>query len=149
VFCPVCKDEFRPGFTRCAACNADLVEDLSRVEKPAPVRAPDPVAAGLVRMVEFCGFFSLDDARSARDRVHDLGVRTDILIRESPDAERSGSLVEEYWLRVDAVRFREVEALLGDAAPEAAEPLACSACGRAIAADAVSCASCGASFEES
>ena len=25
MFCPVCHDEFRPGFTRCEGCDADLV----------------------------------------------------------------------------------------------------------------------------
>lgn len=28
MFCPVCKAEFREGFTECKACGVDLVEDL-------------------------------------------------------------------------------------------------------------------------
>ena len=37
MFCPSCKDEFRPGFTRCATCNVDLVDSLSDVAT-APVK---------------------------------------------------------------------------------------------------------------
>jgi hypothetical protein len=29
MFCPNCKYEYRPGFTRCADCGADLVAELS------------------------------------------------------------------------------------------------------------------------
>ena len=28
MFCPVCKVEYRPGFSRCADCDVDLVEEL-------------------------------------------------------------------------------------------------------------------------
>jgi rRNA maturation endonuclease Nob1 len=27
-FCPICQAEFRPGFTRCNACDVDLVDQL-------------------------------------------------------------------------------------------------------------------------
>jgi hypothetical protein len=35
MYCPVCRTEYRPGFTRCANCNVDLVESLPEVESPA------------------------------------------------------------------------------------------------------------------
>jgi hypothetical protein len=28
MFCPECKAEYRPGFTRCSDCDVDLVEEL-------------------------------------------------------------------------------------------------------------------------
>ncbi len=31
MFCPVCKGEFREGFTHCDNCNVDLVEDLNNI----------------------------------------------------------------------------------------------------------------------
>ncbi len=31
MFCPVCKGEFREGFTHCDNCNVDLVEDLNNL----------------------------------------------------------------------------------------------------------------------
>jgi hypothetical protein len=46
VFCPVCKSEYRVGFTKCSDCATDLVDSL-----PEPVRAsasPDIVANELL-----------------------------------------------------------------------------------------------------
>lgn len=31
MFCPVCKGEFREGFTHCDSCNVNLVEDLNNI----------------------------------------------------------------------------------------------------------------------
>ena len=31
MFCPVCKGEFREGFTHCDNCNVDLVQDLDNI----------------------------------------------------------------------------------------------------------------------
>jgi hypothetical protein len=36
MFCPECKAEYRPGFTRCSDCDTNLVEQL-----PESVRGPD------------------------------------------------------------------------------------------------------------
>jgi hypothetical protein len=36
VFCPKCRDEYRPGFTRCADCETDLVDALPELERPEP-----------------------------------------------------------------------------------------------------------------
>jgi hypothetical protein len=33
MFCPACKAEYRPGFTRCADCDVDLVDTLPSVDK--------------------------------------------------------------------------------------------------------------------
>ncbi len=33
MFCPVCKAEYREGFTRCADCDVDLVEALEAEEE--------------------------------------------------------------------------------------------------------------------
>ena len=30
MFCPQCKAEYRPGYRRCADCDIDLVDELSR-----------------------------------------------------------------------------------------------------------------------
>jgi hypothetical protein len=35
VFCPVCGDEYRPGFRRCNDCDVDLVESLPPETEPA------------------------------------------------------------------------------------------------------------------
>jgi hypothetical protein len=35
MFCPECKAEYRPGFTRCSDCDVDLVEALSPADNSA------------------------------------------------------------------------------------------------------------------
>lgn len=43
MFCPVCKYEFRPGFTHCNTCDVDLVETLPSEEEVD--HTPPPTAA--------------------------------------------------------------------------------------------------------
>ena len=107
MYCPVCKDEFRPGFTRCGACDVELVEDLtaaaaspaSVARRELPPEGADPV--GPVEMVEFCGFLALGEARDARNTLRESGIRSEIVIREAPDSPPEGEIREEYWLRVE------------------------------------------------
>ena len=49
MFCPVCKAEYRKGFTRCSDCAAELVSSLKQediTDKPPELvwRGSDPVA---------------------------------------------------------------------------------------------------------
>ena len=38
MFCPVCGDEYRPGFSRCGDCDVDLTEaPPARAEEPEPI----------------------------------------------------------------------------------------------------------------
>jgi hypothetical protein len=34
MFCPQCRAEYRPGFSHCADCDVDLVEDLPKSSRP-------------------------------------------------------------------------------------------------------------------
>ena len=36
MFCPQCKAEYRPGFSRCADCDVDLVYELPPAAEPPP-----------------------------------------------------------------------------------------------------------------
>jgi hypothetical protein len=53
MFCPVCKAEYRPGFTRCSDCDVDLVEALpgnsdAEAESPAAdLTSPEFLWAGI------------------------------------------------------------------------------------------------------
>jgi len=59
MFCPVCKAEYREGFTRCADCDADLVYEL-----PAAAIVPvEPVDPGDPEEDPFCSFWKGDDPR--------------------------------------------------------------------------------------
>lgn len=144
MFCPSCRDEFRPGFTRCEGCGVDLVDDPDQVvETPQAAKA---IPVGPVPMADYCGFVSLDEARQSRDALREGGMRWEIAIRPA-QADLSGS-DEEYWLRVEASRLREAMTLLGFEQAEAAadDGMACGKCGAAVADDAPSCPSCGERF---
>src|ERR1700674_3116451 len=39
MFCPECKAEYRPGFTRCADCDVDLVANLTEVKPESEDRS--------------------------------------------------------------------------------------------------------------
>jgi len=151
MFCPQCRDEFRSGFTKCGRCEVDLVRDLSQVGRTAEGAPAEPV---VVRMGEYCGFLALDEARSARDRLKERRIRSEIAVREPLDASWDSPVQEEYWLRVDISRIKEVEALIGevpevDHGDEPDQPgFACGDCGELVPEDAASCPKCGARFED-
>jgi len=149
MFCPACKDEFRAGFTRCASCDVDLVDSLSAV----PQAAPQPVQGGstrpaVARMVDYCGFFSLDDARDARRKLKAKGILTEIAIRDMPGLDDDD---EEYWLRIEASHIAQVTKLVGfDPASDATgdESFRCDSCGESVSAQESFCSHCGARFDE-
>ena len=154
MFCPVCRDEFRPGFTRCRACDVDLVDSLDgpaasdaagpeiEVERaPAPAaRAPRPHE----QAVNFCGFLSLEDARHAQGQLRGEGIPAEILIRDAADGR------EEFWLRVRPSDFRATQALLGydETSAHDESTVLCPACETLVPADGDRCPSCGARLEE-
>lgn len=149
MFCPQCRDEFRPGFSRCGRCNVDLVESLTADRKAVPSDAPGPVRLG-----EYCGFLSLDEARSVRDLLRERRIRSEIAVREPLDASWDEPVQEEFWLRVDVARLREVEAVVGGM-PEVEEThdvtdpgFACGGCGHHVAENETVCPECGARFDD-
>ena len=150
MFCPRCKDEFRSGFARCATCDVDLVDSLAGVEAaPARAKSKQDTATGepaLVPMREYCGFLTLDEARDARGRLKEKTILSEIVIREMPDSSK-----EEYWLRVERDRYREVFTLLGfDEHDHNAydDTFSCAECGHEVAAAESFCPKCGARFED-
>jgi hypothetical protein len=59
MICPQCKAEYRPGFTRCADCDVDLVWEPHYAQAPmgAPAEPGDP------NEDPFCSFWKGEDAR--------------------------------------------------------------------------------------
>jgi hypothetical protein len=153
MFCPICKDEFRPGFTRCASCDVDLVESLSGSAPGSAPAAPAAPAVSPRSLIEYCGFVSLDDARRARDQLLQEMIGSEIAIRVTPAPPAGGARAEEYWLRVERGRYKDVVRLLGydeaeGPAHEDEGSFACGECGKLVPADEVFCPGCGARFED-
>ncbi len=143
MFCPTCRDEFRPGFTRCATCDVDLVEHLGQAGGGVAAPAATP-SATRGRLADFCGFLTLDEARHARDRLRTRGILTEIAIRDTP-----GTADEEYWLRVERDRVPQVVAELGEEpADEGPGSFQCDACHQMLPGDATVCSRCGQQFED-
>ena len=69
MYCPNCKTEYRPGFTRCSDCDVDLVWELPKRGLVAPLdewgQAHDSVPGqpGDPNCDPFCSFWKGDDAR--------------------------------------------------------------------------------------
>ena len=149
MFCPVCRDEYRPGFSRCATCDVDLVAELDagapKVSAPAPVHVPDDDVTA-----NFCGYLTLDEARHARDAVRAAQMPAEILIRDAPASAPDAPVAEEYWLRVRPRDFRAVVALVGFEPVETAgadDSFQCSACGETVHDSDEACPGCGLRFE--
>jgi len=103
-------------------------------------------------MVDFCGFFSMQDAGHAREQLRRQRIPTEIVLREPPDADWDAPPQDEFWLRVDASRVKEVqtviESLDGENPPaERGGTFACSECGQDVAEEESFCAKCGARFD--
>ena len=152
MFCPVCRDEYRRGFTRCATCDVDLVESLETAsplqERAAPAAATVHAADPTESTVNFCGFLTLGEARAARDACRAAKVRAEILIKDVPDDD--GAPTEEYWLRILPRDARVAAGIVGvDPGIESPEDavFTCSACGAQARASDASCPGCGISFD--
>ena len=152
MFCPKCTDEFRPGFTHCAKCDVDLVDELPREKesRKSPAAAPAQIV-----MVEYCGFFSMQEAQHARSLLREEQIRSEIVIREPFEVNWDEPPQDEYWVRIERDRAKEAHMILG--AWEAEEQrkqqqeaagFACSECGQNVAAEASSCPNCGAGFDD-
>jgi hypothetical protein len=154
MFCPVCRDEYRPGFTRCATCDVELVAALDggAAAKPAPAPVLAEVAAEEAT-ANFCGFLTLDEARHARDSVKQAGMPAEILIRDAPAPADGTPAEEEYWLRVRPKDFRAIVGIVGFEPAHSddeddAGVFGCAECGATVPASAETCPGCGLRFEE-
>jgi len=59
MFCPQCNAEYRPGFTRCADCEVDLVNEPPQYA----LAGQPPTAPGDPNEDPFCSFWKGEDAR--------------------------------------------------------------------------------------
>src|SRR6267378_3348050 len=59
MFCPQCNAEYRPGFTRCADCDVDLISEPSQYA----LAGQPPTDPGDPNEDPFCSFWKGEDAR--------------------------------------------------------------------------------------
>lgn len=137
----------------------DLVESLTDA---APARGAafsthvGAAACSPLSLVEYCGFVSLEEARRARDQLFAERIAAEIAIRVSAAPAAAGGPSEEYWLRVERGRYKDVVRLLGydeahDPTGEEEETggtFSCGECGREVAAQETFCPGCGLRFED-
>lgn len=148
MFCPRCRDEFRPGFTRCADCDVDLVDSLDAAPPPVAARAAvdketqHRAAQASLRFVDFCGFFDLDEARRARERLRAAEIAAVILICDAP-SQGDGPPAEEYWLRVESTKVRPADRLLAEFDATTGDLIHCAECGASFAPQEAFCPGCG------
>jgi hypothetical protein len=152
MFCPVCNSEYRPGFTRCEPCGANLVEtlDAGAADTSSSSVALATTAAGQGPLADFCGFLDLSSARQERDRLREHGILARISIRETPPGHLDGPVNEEYWLRVPQAQIRRVETIVGiDHVVDTDDgSVLCSGCGKEVPEEEPVCPHCGATFED-
>jgi hypothetical protein len=69
MFCPRCRAEYRPGFTRCSDCDVDLVDSLEpKPAGPRPFAGDAPVVLG--------GFATAFEASIVRAALEDAGIES-------------------------------------------------------------------------
>ncbi len=51
-WCPVCKNEYKDGFTKCADCGAELVESLSEIKIPIYFTEDEALIDGIIAFLE-------------------------------------------------------------------------------------------------
>lgn len=150
MYCPVCRDQFRDGFTRCEGCDTDLVDQLdSGSESGSPDGSLAPDMSG--QKADYCGFLEMAEALQSRDLLWNNGLASEVVIRPAHGCRPGEPLQEEYWLRVPAKKVQAVAGLLGFheaeaeefELPETEEARHCSGCGARLPGEEQFCPHCG------
>lgn len=153
MFCPRCRSEYRPGFTRCGLCQVDLVDELppedafSSPEAMARVLADKELEALLVgshvELKKAQGFFAghrlasiIAGEPEKQQAEGGLHARFFLMVA-AEDLERARALVQERWREGALAQGL----LLGDAT--APVEGTCPACGASVPAAASECPDCG------
>ena len=99
-WCPVCKNEYVKGYTRCSDCDVDLVESLEEAPKPIIFGEEGPVT----QMAEFLKANGIEDVfvrYDEKEKAHELYVPNEKIV----DAK---AMITEL-LRKQAEQQEEVE----------------------------------------
>lgn len=113
MFCPQCHAEYRPGFTRCADCDVDLVYELPKAALVAP---EPPSALGDSDDDPFVSFWKGEDPRVHAELCqllsdHDIPHRT---IRRQDHLFRISSRTA-FEIGIPFSRFEQAESVIREA----------------------------------
>jgi hypothetical protein len=101
VFCPICRDEFRAGFTICNDCGVALVEELPLEDEPEPVE-----------FVDLLTFRNEHEAKLANVRLRAAGIPSSVSKDDAGGMEPHLQLSGTVRLRVPMDRVRDARRLL-------------------------------------
>ncbi len=160
MICPVCTSEYRTGYTRCAACDTDLVDDSEIEAIRARTRSPRESLQGVeTASVATAG---LAACREIETVVLDGGIPC-FVAAENEEGEALSAGTMRYTVLVAAADLQKVGAILRgrfeellaregtgkfqDAAIDLTqETVTCPACGHSGALVEGACADCGLSL---
>jgi hypothetical protein len=138
MWCRECGGEYRAGIVMCPTCELALVESLEPdpgAPVPASAGAADsrPGLSGQAIFVDLAPFGTIEEARTARVRLRDKNIPSQIIIRDGESDE------EECWIVVPETSYQAAFGLL-----ETHEPLSddrCNTCQGPFDADGT-CPTC-------
>ena len=84
TFCPNCREEYRPGFTRCKDCDVELVESL-------PEEMPEERGGAGSELVELAVFNDIPEAEMIKELLEDNGIVTMLRGEADPIGVASGA----------------------------------------------------------
>jgi hypothetical protein len=148
-FCPECRSEYRLGYTRCEACEVDLVDSLPEA---SPMTEAEMRAALEGKELVAISQGVLDAVLETRD--HLARQRILSLVEEADKEPLQPGLPRRVRLMVAREQLEEAARCLGESFRElvAQEGLEvggeltydkCPACGSPVPPDAEECAECG------
>ena len=74
MWCPVCKNEYREGFTHCPDCDVDLVESLDELPVPVIFGEEDELKE-MAAFLQLNGMADVSVSFDEKDKVHELMIR--------------------------------------------------------------------------
>ena len=104
-FCPKCRSEYRPGFTRCTDCDLELIKSLPE-EKPEEFNQAD------VELIELATFPNSSEAEMIQELLEDNGIST--VLRGDVDPLGLASGAESITLLVEEAKLVEAQKLYED-----------------------------------
>jgi hypothetical protein len=96
MFCPGCKAEYRPGFTRCSDCEVELIDKLAETE---PDRPKSQEFRDVNNPVEIAHFVNVQQAEFAVSVLEGSGIEAYI------DQPFTGNIAPQYMLGSGGVRL--------------------------------------------